>query len=99
MGNGLRDSQQELKSRAYKALGDGKMSVAVSSPTGTGKGKKISHIAAQMAGQGKRVLVTAPRGEIVDDLRNRIRDAMSKRKHPGGLAAGTGLPVARVGAR
>lgn len=72
MGNGLRDYQQELNSRAYKALGDGKMSVAVSSPTGTGKGKKISHIAAQMAGQGKRVLVTAPRGEIVDDLRNRI---------------------------
>lgn len=73
------------------------MSVAVSSLTG--KGKKISYIAAHMAGQGKRVLVTAPRGEIVDDLRNRIRDAMSKRKHPGALAAGTGLPLTRVGAR
>lgn len=44
----------------------------LSLPTGTGKGSIASHLALSAAGQGMRTVLTAPRREIILDLRDRM---------------------------
>ena len=68
----LREYQQTLVNDIRNAVRQGRRHVLAVMPTGSGKGITIMAITASAAAKGQRVLILAHRGELVEDLSQRL---------------------------
>jgi len=78
----LRDYQAEAVDAVESAWGEGMLRVGIVLPTGTGKTDIIARIATDAASAGKRTLVVAHRGELLDQITQRCT------MHAPGIAVG-----------
>ena len=69
----LRDYQQEAVESVFREWGSGNRRTLLVQATGTGKTIVFATIAGRIAAQGRRTLVLAHRGELLEQARDKIR--------------------------
>ena len=70
----LRDYQQAMISGARASLAAGFKRIVVQAPTGSGKSRVIAELCRMATGKRKRVLVMAPRRELIHQLRDTLAE-------------------------
>lgn len=70
----LRDYQQSMISGARASLAAGFKRIVVQAPTGSGKSRVIAELCRMATGKRKRVLVMAPRRELIHQLRDTLAE-------------------------
>lgn len=71
----LRPYQSEAKTAVFEQWNEGKNKTLVVLPTGCGKTIVFAKITEECVKQGKRVLILAHRGELLDQAADKLRKA------------------------